>query len=205
MFAVAFAHLGEIFDKPATPARMEAYAAALEDIPTGPLLLAMKAATTQCTFFPKPVELRQLAGERTPEDRASRAWEYVVGAVAKIGVYKSPDFGDPLTNATIATLGGWVYICDLPSEEFSKWLRKDFIKTYQGKMRTGLAENEGGHLCGLHAVGNEHAGFDVAGNPMIGGAVPVLMDLPQLAHVGKPLPKELTKGDGTPLLTLKKA
>lgn len=183
---------------------MEAYAEAMADIPTEPLLVAMKRATTSCTFFPKPVELRQMAGERSPEDRAARAWEYVVRAVALVGVYGSPDFSDPLTNATIATLGGWVQMCDLPGEKFSVWFRKDFIKTYQRKMMFGLAENEGGHLCGIHAVQNAHAGYDVAGKPMIGGAVPVPMDLPALPGVVKPDPVKIG-GKAQPLLVLKKA
>ncbi len=166
---------------------------------------ALKQATTTYKFFPKPVELRQLAGERTPEDRAARAWEFVVRAVALVGVYKSPDFSDPLTNATIATLGGWVYLCDLKPEEFSKWFRKDFLATYQRKMRSGLAANEGGHLCGLHAVGNEHAGYDVSKDPMIGGPVPVAMDLPQLPGVVKPDAAQIGNNRiKIPLLELKK-
>lgn len=200
---MAFAHLCVIFGKDCTPTLAEAYAEALRDMPTEPLLIAMKRATTSCTFFPKPVEIRQLAGERSPEDRAARAWEFVLRAVATVGVYKSPDFSDPLTNATIATLGGWVYMCDLEGEKFSKWFRMDFLKTYQRKMQFGLAKDEGGHLCGLHAVGNAHAGYNASKDPRIGGPVPVAMDLPALPGVIKPDPVKIG-GKAQPMLTLKK-
>lgn len=204
-FAVAFAHLCEIFARDCSDKLLEAYCEATSDIETGLLMHAMKQATTTCKFFPKPVELRQLAGERTPEERAARAFEYVQTAIRSVGIYSSPDFDDPITNATIYTLGGWVRICELDREEREKWYRKDFVATYVGKMRTGLAPDEGGWLLGICAQENGRDGYDISKDQRIGGPCPVKMDLPQLSGIVKPDAARIENNrNRKPLLELKK-
>lgn len=204
-FALAFAHLCEIHGREMTDRLLEAYAEATSDIEAGLLMYAMKQATTTLKFFPKPVELRQLAGERTPEERAARAFEYVQTAIRSVGIYSSPDFDDPTTNATLYTLGGWVRLCELDREERDKWYRKDFIATYTSKMRTGLAPDEGGYLLGICAQENGRDGYDFSENKIIGGPRSVQTDLPQLPGVVKPdVAKIATNADGKPLLEFKR-
>jgi hypothetical protein len=57
--AVLAATLG---NREVTPAMIEGYAFALEDVEDGRLATAMRRALTDCKFFPTPSELRDFAG-----------------------------------------------------------------------------------------------------------------------------------------------
>jgi hypothetical protein len=50
-----------------TPARIEGYFVALRDLPIEPVLRAIEIATATSRFFPKPIELRELAGAGLPD------------------------------------------------------------------------------------------------------------------------------------------
>jgi hypothetical protein len=132
--------LAELFNRQLSEAALRLYVAALGDIAQEAIEAAVVAAGSSCKFMPSPAELRELAGcgGIRPEDRAALAWEAFSRAVVELGTYKSPDFDDPIINATCRMLGGWERCCGLPVEEFDKWLRHDFLKTYAGLMRSGV-------------------------------------------------------------------
>lgn len=146
--------LAETFDRRPTDAMLTGYQLGLTDVPVDAIEAATAKAMKTCKFMPKPVELREPAGEAAPEQRAVLAWQ-VVADNAWLGPYKHIDFDDPLINATIRSMGGWVSLLDRPPAEFDKWARKEFIDTYTGFMRSGV-DGEACHpLPGLSDIG-EH-------------------------------------------------
>jgi len=110
--------------------------------------------------MPTVSELRALTGETTPEDRALLAWGAFEKAVVRVGYYRSPNFDDPLINATVRHLGGWTRVCELDGEEFDKWLRKDFLKTYEALSRTGVGDEQAAPLVGYAERQNRSLGYD---------------------------------------------
>lgn len=125
--------LAATYNREVSPALLQAWKAALRDVPIEQVEVAAEKAMRTSKFFPAPAEIRQLAGaaEPTVESRALAAWTEFERAVTRHGPYKSVDFADRLINATVRHLGGWEHCCDLRPSEFDKWLRKDFLKTYQ--------------------------------------------------------------------------
>lgn len=74
------------------------------------------------------------------ESMAEKAFHVLDKAVSSLGGDRSVNFHDGAINATVRLLGGWQKCCDQPREEFEKWYRKDFIKTYVGVCRNGASE-----------------------------------------------------------------
>lgn len=65
-FAQAMTSLGLAFGEELEEARLEVYFAALGDLPLEAVLTAVTRATRERTFFPRPAELRALAGDLAP-------------------------------------------------------------------------------------------------------------------------------------------
>ena len=77
-----------------------------------------------------PKLLLELAGKVTDKDAAAvSAWDEVLKEIKRVGAYQTPTFSDPRTAATIKHLGGWIQLCDTPTEDLHKWQRMHFIKT----------------------------------------------------------------------------
>jgi hypothetical protein len=132
------------------------YWLALADIAIQDVEHACTRALRECKFFPSVAELRELSGIGKPADQAIVAWVAFEKAVRVHGGYKSVCFDDPTLNATIASLGGWAYVCELGVDEFDKWLRKDFERLYSSLMRSGIGQTS--HLIGLHERENNTNG-----------------------------------------------
>lgn len=66
-FAKHLAALAETFGEPLSSARIRGYFTALEDLPMEAACGAIREALRCCKFFPKPSELRALAGEVEPD------------------------------------------------------------------------------------------------------------------------------------------
>jgi hypothetical protein len=66
-FAKHLAACAETLDAPLTPGRIEGYFVALRDLPLDAILHALEAATAVSRFFPKPIEIRELAGCGLPD------------------------------------------------------------------------------------------------------------------------------------------
>lgn len=153
------AALAELFDKQISQTGLILYVHALRDIPDEAIEQAAARAAETCKFMPRPVEIRELAGESRTEDRALLAWQVFEAAVESVGVYRSPNFDDPLINATVRSLGGWQLICEQPVTEFDKWTRQNFIKTYTAFARTGISQEAGEPLVGFFERQNAILGY----------------------------------------------
>lgn len=157
--AIVIGALAELYGKALSQPGLILYVHALRDVDADAVEQAAAKAAQQCKFMPLPVELRELAGDARPEDRALLAWEVFASAVEGVGWYHSPDFDDPIINATVRSLGGWQKCCETPSSEFDKWLRKDFIATYTGYTRTGVSEDAARPLVGYFERQNAILGY----------------------------------------------
>jgi hypothetical protein len=136
--------LCEAFNRKATPATYKAYEVALSDIPDDLLGLAGNATlTSNRDFMPTPGQLRELAvtGGCGYATRAERAWLEFDRAVARHGADHSVSFADGLINATVRTIGDWIFCCGRVGEDYSVWLRKQFIETYMRLCIHGASES----------------------------------------------------------------
>lgn len=124
--------LGEAFNEPVSDLRIEAYFDALSDLPVMNVLSAMRSAIKAESFFPKPVQIRNLALGST-SDRAELGWAELTSAVRRFGSWTFPIFDDPNVMETIKALwGSWQRLCEtLPAEgpELIGW-RKSFLQAY---------------------------------------------------------------------------
>lgn len=132
---IAVTALAEAFRQKVTAATLLAYEIGLGDLSIEVVQESVRLAIRRCRFMPTVSELRELVGRsETDEARADLAWSCALRAVSRVGRYRSVSFiDDPITNAVIRSLGGWVAFCDRFSDErdADKWLRKDFCDTYR--------------------------------------------------------------------------
>jgi hypothetical protein len=137
-FAVAIGAMCAAFGTDASKALILGYWMGLSDLSITDIQQAVARSMRESQHLPKPVELRRLAGEKTPEAAAMAAWGDVQRAIP-LGPYKHVDFSDKLINATIRNLGGWpTFIGRLTDEESEKWLRLEFMKCYAALASSGV-------------------------------------------------------------------
>ena len=75
--------------------------------------------------------IRELSGaQEACESAGIDGWEQVLREIKRVGAYRTPEFSDKRTAATIRHLGGWVAICDKQPDELHKWTRQTFLKTF---------------------------------------------------------------------------
>jgi hypothetical protein len=131
-FVEAMLLLGETFNESISEMRIEAYWAALSDLPADVALKGMRLAMGTSQFFPKPVDIRNAALGSTA-DRAEDAWAAMTQAVRRVGYLGYPKFDDPAVMDTIKALwGSWSRLCEtLPADgpELVGW-RKSFLAAY---------------------------------------------------------------------------
>jgi hypothetical protein len=192
--------LGELFNKQFSEPATKLYIASLDGISAASIEKAARLAAATSKFMPSPSELRELAGEARPEDRAALAWEVVLRAISEIGGYKSPDFDDPYINGTIKILGGWVSLCDQKIDEQDRFTRANFCKTYAGLLRTGLSDELAAPLIG---ISEKHNATHRLGGP--GSVVAVATGLPWAGAEPKRLDQRKSVRQSAPRLELKKA
>jgi len=131
--------LCEIYDKQLSEKGMSFYIAVLEqyDFEDVKRALAryMYNAGGNGSFFPKPADIVSLI-EGDPDDRAEQAWTEVLQALERVGTWKSIKFRDPIINAVIYELGGWIYFGEKTMQEL-EYLHHQFVKLYRHYVRTG--------------------------------------------------------------------
>ncbi len=196
-FMALIGALAETFQKSPSEATFLGYEMALDDLPIERIEIAVRKAMRSCKFMPLGVELRELAGELSTTDRPRLAWDEFERAVVSVGGYKSPDFADPLINAVVRHLGGWVRCCDMPAEEFDVWLKKEFLAAYASYMRATPSPEACGPLVGISEAHNRI----VAPShpvPLVG----IGTDLPALPNVGK-APPRINRGGDAPRVEFK--
>jgi len=123
-------------------------------------------------WMPKPANIiAKLKG--SPERSALLAWTEVEEAVSRIGRYETVQFADPVINATIRALGGWISLCDQNLDE--PWTQKEFERRYLAYSEVGAGLNE--PLPGLLQIQNRgHRGDPRMLEANCGGQVRMIGD-----------------------------
>ena len=130
--------------------------------------------------MPKPGAIRRSAGVLSPDARAMVAFECVRKSIATHGAYVSVNFDDPVITATIRNMGGWIELCQLPTDKFNTFTRKDFEKIYKTLLGSGIKKSSAEYLPGVHERDN------------IGYSAPIV----QYIEAGMP-PAHKLLGDGS--------
>src|SRR5439155_2232592 len=102
-FAKALTALAECFGEPLSVARIEAYFSALDDLPLANVQEALAGAMRTKTFFPKPAELRDLAGCQGPDVGEA----YAELSVALRRYYWKAPAVSPAVDMIVQRMGGW--------------------------------------------------------------------------------------------------
>jgi hypothetical protein len=107
-FGELLAQLGDVFGEELSAARVHGYWLALEDLPLGDVERSVAEALRECKFFPRPAELRALAGAQP----VTPGW---VNRQLSNGLSGKPV--DPFVALFVERLGGWRGVEDrLPVE-----------------------------------------------------------------------------------------
>lgn len=168
--------LAELYQRELSAAAIEMWWRAMAHIPVAAFEAAVAKAAITCDRFPLPVKIRELAGEMAAGERAVMAWAAMRRAARTHGSYRSIDFDDPLINATVRNMGGWIQICATDEKDFDVWGRKEFERIYKALMTSGVSEEAARPLVGTHELNNE--GVDWGGRLLSDGPVKVKTALP---------------------------
>lgn len=170
--AAALAPMVAIVGKPMTQEQIKAWHLMLDDLDVDTVRRGVVATMRDYQYagFPPVGVVRKncgaMSGNITATDRVTIAWTAVKAAVATQGGYATVTFDDPITNATIRALGGWVRICDTESgEQFDVWLRKEFERTYTALLTAGVQHDQAAPLAGLCDIANGATGHDERQTP----------------------------------------
>lgn len=132
--------LASAFRVEADETMLAAYSAALSNIPPLDVEGAVNRAITECQFMPTAAELRTFCGIKIGAARSTLAFYAAKIAIKTHGSYRSLNFDDPITNATIRLMGGWPSFCNVrPGDEMDKWKRQEFERTYDDLWRSGAS------------------------------------------------------------------
>lgn len=119
-----------------TDVQLKGYLLALRDLSGAAVLAACERATRECTFFPKPAELRTLAGDGAPD--VGLVEGLIVAHLRKPGVVpKAPT--DPFLALVCERLGGMRAVVDMPSGVRIAALAKVVPGVVQAARLRGLA------------------------------------------------------------------
>lgn len=86
-------------------------------------------------FCPKPADVVKLIRGGT-KDAALLAWAKVDQAVRSVGTYRSVCFDDPLINAVLADMGGWIALGQVDEDDLP-FRAKEFENRYRGYVLRG--------------------------------------------------------------------
>lgn len=157
--------------KPVPEGQTKAYYDLFKDVEDLKFRRAMELALREQQYpaLPMPGAISKHLPQAAPvslTDRAKEAWGRVLRAIKEHGGYASIDF-DPVTNATVRSLGGWAFLCDKSSDDLTKWVAKDFGTTYESFARRGIVDSEyAAPLLGICDNDNSLKGFGL-GNVVV--------------------------------------
>lgn len=163
-FAVGLAALARALGGKVDAQVTELYYVALQDLDEQAWQRATARALRELKFFPRPAELRELAGEHSSNDRVIAAWTEAMTAAASVGGWSSVDFEDPAINAAVRSMGGWIRFCGRSSDELERFGRKNFEQAYRAYAKS-CTEEAAAPLPGLAALGNGAQGIVEARPP----------------------------------------
>ena len=131
-FGAMLAMLGATFGVEADTPLVSGYWAALRDLDAVNFSSACDQALKTLKFFPKPLELRELAIGNTRALNATDAWVIVA---KRAGDPWAPKCTDPLAAKIVGLLGGYKRLGQMRAGEFDR-ARREFEEKY-----TELAKN----------------------------------------------------------------
>ena len=161
-FAPLIALLSALYPERKTdPAMTEAYYQILNDIDIELLKAAtlQLAANPETNFFPRAGALRTAAfalvetASGTPS--ADDAWDELMKAIGKYGVYRKPEFSHPLIQQALDGIGGWRTLC-MSDESETSYTRDAFKKTFATVLKR--ERNEMQMLPAVRAIAARFAG-----------------------------------------------
>ncbi len=194
--------LAETWRQKCTDVTIQVYEIGLDGVAIDRVRLAvMKAIQEGGKFMPSPGELRALTGEMTAKSRALKAWDKAQWARRIHGGYRTIRFSDPVTSATIRSMGGWPTFCWSEGEE-EHWHQKRFLDFYERILERGVGTEEAETLLGVCAQENGYSGNGEAkGLAVATGAAAVEVDCELPALPGQAA--RLTGRAAVPQVTLK--
>lgn len=163
--------LAATFGRAADQPLLLGYSMGLRGLTLPQIRRAVERALAECRFMPTPAELRELSGEIRIESRAAIAWTVAEAAVRQQGAYRSVRFDDPVLNAAIVRMGGWVKFCDTPEDQ-TGYQRNQFEKLYRALWESGVHQGDTAALLGVHAQENQLGGLEVKPPVMIETGLP---------------------------------
>ena len=109
-FAETLGYLAAMYDTPLSPVRIEGYWRALNDLTLDELRAGADRAGRELKFFPKPAELRELAGYGAPD--AGTVEAALLEHLRSLGGdRRMPD--DPFLKLVVQRLGGLLAVVDM--------------------------------------------------------------------------------------------
>lgn len=143
-FAMAIGTLAVTFNQPMGDERLKAWHMALHDLAIDDIATAVVRAQRECQWMPSVAELRALAGDYTPEQRAALVWPQINRG---LNISDSYDCDDPIVLACIRAMGGVLEFSHRCREE-SQWAFKSFVSLYVLYSQTGINEQQSQRLIG---------------------------------------------------------
>jgi len=130
--------LAELLGETVSAQRLALSAQTLSDLSEQQLKSAFARAARECKFFPKPVELRELA-EGKPEDKmiveAEAAWNWIVGFMRSfwhpdVGIYQNSPKIPAQTEYALRQVGGFGILSQMENTS-EPFIKRDFIAAYR--------------------------------------------------------------------------
>lgn len=118
-------------------------------------------------FMPKIADIkRHITGSK--DTQAMQAWAKVDRSIRRIGPWESVTFDDPITMRVLSDMGGWIDLCDTPTEKDLTFKMHEFSKRYQGYLLQGGVTEYPRLLTGHFGLTNARNGHEVAMPVLIG-------------------------------------
>lgn len=119
-------------------------------------------------YPPKPADIVRLI-DGTSQDQGMRAWAVVDKVVRQVGPYQSVVFDDPIIHRVLDDMGGWIKLCNTPSEDDYKFQGLEFGRRYRAYVITGGVGNDyPTHLIGMAEGENVSRGLKAEPPLLIG-------------------------------------
>ena len=117
-------------------------------------------------FLPMPADVVKMLQGST-QDAGLTAWTKVDRAVRSVGPHQSVCFDDPLINAVVSEMGGWVELSRCKEEEWP-FRRNEFVNRYRGYRMRSAIPHYPTHLIGIAEGMNVQTGKRIAAPILIG-------------------------------------
>ena len=132
-FSRALGTLAEVHDKKMSPTLIKTYFSALSKLNIVQVEKAISRAITSTRFFPKPVELIELAVGAEPqiEDKALVEAGYIIAHLQRHGAHVYPAIEDPITKYLMSRRWPYQKWASQILDAELKWWEKEFCDAYR--------------------------------------------------------------------------